>query len=95
MFSFIKKDSFLLGALLGLLIPALLYLILHLTNEALTVKASGKHYMRESTVQLLSLVVNVLLIRFLLIRKRYDKAGRGVLFATFLYAIIFMVMFLK
>ena len=87
MFKFLKKDSYIIGGALGIVLPAVLWGILHLINISVRNKV-GNHYFTEFMLQILSLVPNVLLLRYYLINLKADKAGRGILAVTFVIAVV-------
>ncbi len=91
MFKFLKKDSFWLGILLGLVLPGILYLILHYINISIENKVSNRPYLTDSMVQILSLIINLLMIRYYLITLKADKTGRGILLVTFVAGILFFI----
>ena len=92
MFRFLKKDSYWLGAILGIVVPGIIYVILHFLN-VLThseTKQNG-HIFEDSTLQILSIVVNALLLRYYLVNLKFDKTGRGILLITFIFTIAFFI----
>lgn len=91
MFKFLKKDSFWLGIALGVIMPGILYLILHFININVVNHLNNRPYLTESTVQILSLVVNLLAMRYYLINLKADKTGRGILLITFIMGITFFI----
>lgn len=91
MFKFLKKDSFWLGIALGIILPGILYLILHFININVVNNVKGRPYLTEPTVQIISLVVNLLVMRYYLINLKADKTGRGILLVTFIVGITFFI----
>lgn len=92
MFKFFKKDSFWFGAAMGIIIPSLAYGILYLVNNSITNNVSGKHYLTDFMLQILSLVINLLLMRYYLINLKADKTGRGILAVTFIIGITIFIL---
>ena len=91
MFRFLKKDSYILGGILGIAVPGILWLILHFTN--LHVKNNfGNSYFSEFMIQILCLVPNVLTLRYYLVSLKADKTGRGILAVTFVIAIVLFIL---
>ncbi len=45
----------------------------------------------ESMLQLLSPVINLFLIRYYFVSKKYEDSGRGVLLVTFVFVITFFI----
>ncbi len=93
MFKFLKKDSFWLGIILGILMPAVCFGILYLLNITLFVnRVTGQSVFRITTMLIISLIPNAIALRLYLVNLKADKSGRGILFVTFVFAIIFMIL---
>ncbi len=91
-----KIDQIKFGFLPGLFMPMLVFIIVFLIkgeSQPLSQYISGL-WIFDVLIKLLSLCVfpNLLLFLFY-IQKKYDRAARGVLMATFIYA--FVVLFSK
>lgn len=91
MFKFLKKDSFLLGIAIGLLLPSLVFGILYYLNITFPNSATGLPVFKITTIIILGIVPNALALRYYLVNMKADKTGRGILFVTFVYAIAFMI----
>ena len=89
---YLKRDSFLLGIILGIVFPAIIYGILHLLNVSFPNPSSKVPFLKESTVQILGIAVNALLLRYYLINLKSDKTGRGIMLVTFILAILFFAL---
>jgi lipid-A-disaccharide synthase-like uncharacterized protein len=48
---------------------------------------------KQSTLQLAGIFVNMFTFRYYMVNLRYDKTGRGILLATFVYAGLFVYMY--
>lgn len=94
MIKFLKKDTFALGIILGLLVPVALYFIIFYVNDYFEVRAQ-RTFLTQHTIMLISIVLNVFVLRHFLTSKKRDKTGRGVLISTFVYALIFFILFWK
>ena len=77
------KDHMLIGVLLGVLIPIVLYAVLLTFLECMLVE----NPLRESTLQVIALFANFPLLRITLTKYKKDRLGRGILLSTFLMAI--------
>jgi hypothetical protein len=91
MFNFLKKDAFWLGLLLGVVVPLVLYAILHYINIFIVNKVNNRPYLTDATVQIISLAANLIVMRYYLINRKADKTGRGILLVTFIAGIAFFV----
>ena len=80
-----KKDSAILGLILGVCIPILFYLF-----QKNTIPIIIKNSFSKQSMQLFALVLNLPFLRYYLINLKYEKTGKGILFATFIYALIWV-----
>lgn len=90
MFKILKKDSFILGIILGLVVPVIFFFLITLINTQFL-----EDTISRNTIILISIVLNVFVFRYYLLNDKKDKTGRGVLMATFAYTILFFVLFWK
>lgn len=93
--SILKSDSFIVGLIIGIVLPLILYGILHFINVNFTNWKTHNKFLSESTTQILGIAVNALTLRYYLIKRKADKTGRGIMFVTFVLAILFFAINLK
>jgi len=90
----LNKDEYSLGVVLGLIIPvpaAFIFLVL------LTVFQNYMHAfttVRDMDMLLLGLAVNLIVMRYYLTKRKFDKTGKGLLILTVALIIAFLI-FLK
>lgn len=89
MFEMLKKDSFLLGALLGILLPALAFAVIFGIDYGIRTLNGATEVLEQSTMVLISIFVNLFTMRYYLVSLKSDKTGRGILMVTFLLAMVF------
>lgn len=93
MLKLIKKDSLALGMVLGLLLPGVLFGILYLIVLWLSERyAGGRQLISNSSMGLVSIFLNMFLMRIYLVKWKLDKTGRGILVVTFVLAILFILL---
>ena len=93
--SFFKKDDFLLGLLIGIMLPVIFFGILWGT-DLLLFSLFHVHLTRQSHyLYLLSTAINVLPIRYYLVNTKAEKSGIGVLVITVIYILTYFFMFYK
>ena len=91
----LKKDSWGLGIVIGFVAPSLLFGLLTLIN-LLTKSTTGHDLLiKSSTVQLISIFVNLFSLRYYLLKLQFDKTGRGILLITFVFAITYFILHLN
>ena len=87
-----KKDSLLLGVILGIVFPAILFAILYALSRFFA--PIGKDYLvRLATLALISIFPNLFTLRYYLTKLKLDKTGRGILLATFVFAILYFIFY--
>lgn len=80
-----KEDKFLVGAVMGIIFPALAYLSVEIFK--LDVQILGKKYL----LYIASVVVNLIAVR-LYFRNDRMETGSGVVFSTFISALLFVIL---
>lgn len=90
---FFNKDGFVFGLLLGIILPALFYLVLYVLD--MLVKSIFNFHLlsQQEYLLLLSLAINLLSIRYYFVNLKYDRTGRGVLIVTFAIALVYFAIF--
>jgi uncharacterized membrane protein YozB (DUF420 family) len=88
---FLKTDSFLVGIIVGIVLPVILYTVLHYIVAAFPNPKTNNPFIKESTIQILGIAINAISLRYFLINRKADKAGRGIMLITFIMAILFFV----
>jgi len=87
----LRQDSFWMGLILGALIPALIFSFLELVIYFLPQQIQNANVFTLQRLILISIIPNLLLLRYYLLKLKYDLTGRGILAVTFVIAIIFVI----
>ncbi len=92
----LKKDNWILGIALGIIVPLVVYALLWKGMEywAEINPRLNPNLLKKSTFQLAGIFVNMFTFRYYMVNLRYDKTGRGILLSTFLFAGIFVYMYM-
>ncbi|MCD4682140.1 MAG: hypothetical protein K8R86_02550 [Bacteroidales bacterium] len=85
----LKKDHYIFGIAIGIIVPIVLFGIIYLLNYLLVTTDIAKFYLDLQTHVLISLFGNLIPIRYYFVNLKYDKTGRGVLLITFLLVLVF------
>ena len=92
----LRRDSWGMGILLGIFVPALTFGVLYgLVYLVLTAFGKPLDILNLDLIKkfiLLSIVPSVFVIRYYLLKLKFDLTGRGILLVTFLIAIGFAVL---
>jgi hypothetical protein len=89
-----NQDNFILGVVIGIIAPWILFGILYLLNilfGEIIFKVPSPPLLKTSTLQLIAIVVNVFVMRQYLVKLKFDKTGRGLLIVTFVYILVYFI----
>jgi len=87
----LRQDSFWMGLILGFLVPASIFGMLQLIIYFLPQEIKIANVFTLERLILISIIPNVLLLRYYLLKLKYDLTGRGILSITFVIGIIFAI----
>lgn len=88
----LRRDSIWMGLFLGVFLPAVLFGVME-GVIAIVEHVTGKSDIVEiQKIVLLSIVPNLFLLRYYLLKLKYDLTGKGILAATFVLALVFVVL---
>jgi uncharacterized membrane protein len=91
---FLRKDSFWLGIILGIIFPLIAFGILYLIGIAIDAGTGKTDVFNQENRSLVSIFVNLIALRFYLLKLKHDLTGRGILTVTFLLAIAYFAIYL-
>lgn len=84
-----KKDSYWVGLLSGALAPVIFYGLLYVV-DMLFDNYFGKHIVRENHyLILLSIIPNILLLRYYLGKQKFTKTGSALLLLTIVFVLLY------
>jgi hypothetical protein len=90
---FLKKDSFVLGIAIGIVLPFAFYLLLVLI-DMLVLQLLDTHLTRENHLMyLLAVIVNLVPVRYYLVKLKSEKTGLGTLAVTAILILIYFYLF--
>ena len=90
----LRTDSIWIGIILGILMPVITYIIFYLIGLGVD-SASGKNeVLKPETIGLISIFSNLFLLRYYLLKLKYDLTGRGILLVTFATTITYFALYL-
>lgn len=91
----LKKNNIYFGIFMGMLAPVAGYFLLMLLNQYIEVTFNYGHtVLKEDTIRMTSIFLNLFVYIPYLNKKEYEMTGRGVLLVTFIgVIIIFLTMF--
>jgi hypothetical protein len=89
--NFFNKDNFIFGIAIGAIVPLIFFGIIYGIDYLLRQILDKDLLISISTMQLVAIVGNVLLMRNYLVKKKYDKTGRGLLLMSFVYILAYFI----
>lgn len=89
------KNSFVFGLVSGLVSLAIFYFMFSWIRTWISNYVDNPYLFRPPVVQLLTLLVNIILFRFLMINFNKEKTGKGFLFITVISALIYFFIFFR
>ncbi len=92
---FFTKNNFFVGVLVAAVTPVLFYGVLYLVNMLLVGWGVWKGFDPNENIYLLSLLVNVILIKTYFIRLKAEKTGQGVLITTIVLILLFFYLYFE
>ncbi len=90
----IKKNLYVLGLVLGSVLPLILFSLLFGVNQILSMSQGIGEILRPDQMLLLSLIINLLPLRLYFVNLKYEKTGIGVLVVTFIYIMSYFAIYL-
>ncbi len=95
---FLRKDTYTMGILMGIVVPALFFGILFGTL-CLIVNARPEMLVNNPTLYktivpkliLISMIPSLFILRHYLLNLKYDKTGRGLIISTFVLGLVFVI----
>ncbi len=91
----LKKDSMILGIVIGIVLPVVGYFSLTWLNEFISETIFNRPpVFRESTIEVISIFLNVFPFRYYMLKAQLDYTGRGILLVTFLVGLYYFFHYL-
>lgn len=87
-----RRDSMGMGIFLGFIVPAVLFGILYGILALIEIYTGPIEKITIQKLLLLSIIPNLFLLRYYLLKLKYDLTGRGIMIVTFVWAILFVVL---
>ena len=90
-----KKNSIWLGIAIGVVLPIIGYLSLTWLNTFISNSILERPAVfRESTIQVISIFLNVFPFRYYMLKAQLDYTGRGILLVTFIVGLAYFFYYL-
>ncbi|MBP6978244.1 MAG: hypothetical protein PHD61_02345 [Bacteroidales bacterium] len=91
----LNRDSFPFGVFLGAVAPAVFMGILFLLNLLIEKWVVYGTFVKFNILILVSITLDLIIMRYYFVKLGYDRTGRGILLITFIYMMSFFIFFAK
>lgn len=88
----LRRDSLGMGILIGFLTPALIFGVIELILFVIESYFEKVAVVDIQKIILLSVIPNLFILRYYLLKLKYDLTGRGILLVSFLIGILFVIL---
>ena len=88
-----KKDSSILGAIIGLLLPVIFYAILYSVIFLIKEIFGLDSFISNNKIMLISIFINLFTLRYYFVTLKYEQSGKGILLVTFIFIIAYFAIF--
>lgn len=86
---YFKKDSHVFGALIGLFLPVITFLIVLFASQLIMLVVDTDLSVYTFAIKLLSIAMNLLPMRYYFVKLQMELTGRGILLVTFIYMVVY------
>lgn len=87
-----RRDNIVMGLIIGIISPALLFGILYGIIAIVEHYTGNINFVSIQKLLLLSIIPNLFLLRYYLMKLKYDLTGKGILITTFIIGILFFIL---
>ncbi|MCD4681486.1 MAG: hypothetical protein K8S00_13970 [Bacteroidales bacterium] len=87
----LKKNFFLFGLIMGLVLPVLAYIVLYYGGVLLIKLTAWEIKLDKDNILLISIFVNLFPMRYYFVSLKYENTGRGILAVTFVLGILYFI----
>ncbi|CAN5460176.1 hypothetical protein BH11BAC1_BH11BAC1_22950 [soil metagenome] len=91
----LPQDNFLLGLFTGIASLFLSWLALRAIRMALVDYYGNPYFFPSPRIELITMLINLILFRVVIVNLKREKTGRGILFSTVVASMIFFFLFYK
>ena len=95
MWNRLPEDNFFMGMIAGMASLMLTLFVLRSARLALADYYGDPYFFPSPRVELITILINVLLFRVVIVNMKKDKTGRGILFSTVLLSMTFFFLYFK
>src|SRR5438093_1249048 len=88
-------DSFGFGLFLGVITLSLSYLFVRGFRILLVNHYGNQYLMAPPRVQLYSIVINIVIFRFIMVKYDRENTGKGILFSTVILALVYFFLYFR
>ncbi|MEI7596045.1 MAG: hypothetical protein WCK02_09875 [Bacteroidota bacterium] len=89
----IKKDNIYLGIAIGFIVPVASYALFYFADSMFHInhRASGNQVIKDTTLHLMALCLDLLLIRLYSTKWNFDQSSKGIMISIMLLALLIVI----
>ena len=91
----LNSDNFLLGVITGLISLFLIWFGLRSVRLSLIEHYGNPYFFPPPRIELITILINVIIFRIMIVNLKKEKTGRGILFITVILSLAFFYLFFK
>ena len=88
-----KKDSMILGVIMGLVLPVIFYAILFSLFFIIREIFSLGNFITNNKIMLIAIFINLFPLHYYFVTLKFDQSGKGILLVTFIYIVAYFAIF--
>ena len=90
-FPIINRDSYLSGFIVGIALPVVAFGAFYLLNALIQRLFYLDHLLKVSNLLLLAIAMNMLALRYYLVKAKFERTGMSIMGLTFIMVILYFV----
>lgn len=86
-----ERDSYLNGFIIGFFLPVVAFGVFYLLDALIQRLFHLDHLLKASNLALLAIAMNMLALRYFLVKAKFERTGMSIMGLTFLMGILYFV----
>lgn len=87
----IERDSYLSGLIIGILLPVAAFGVFFVLDALIQRLFHLDHLLKASNLALLAIAMNMLALRYYLVKAKFEKTGMSIMALTFIMGILYFI----
>lgn len=87
----INRDSYLSGFIIGILLPVVAFGVFYMLDALIQRLFHLDHLLKASNLALLAIAMNMLALRYYLVKAKFERTGMSIMGLTFVMGVLYFV----